>query len=87
MYALLHFIDVIFNLYSFAIIIRALLPWFGVSNYHPVMIFLIHITEPLLAPLRRYVPLMGNLDFTPMVGLLVVWLVEQLLQLLIVFLF
>ncbi|RLC97239.1 MAG: YggT family protein [Chloroflexi bacterium] len=87
MYALLHFIDIIFNLYSFAIIIRALLPWFGISEYHPVMIFLIQITEPLLAPLRRYIPPMGGLDFTPMVGLLAVWLVEQLLQLLILALF
>ncbi|RLC60684.1 MAG: YggT family protein [Chloroflexi bacterium] len=76
-----------FTLYSFAIIGRALLSWFGTSYYHPVARFLIQITEPVLAPLRRYIPLMGGLDFTPMVALLILWIIEQMLQLLILSLF
>lgn len=87
MYTLMRFIDILFDLYSFAIIIRSLLPWLGVSHYHPAMSFLIQITEPVLAPLRRYIPPMSGLDFTPMVALLVIWLVEQVLQLLILALF
>ncbi|HEY73341.1 MAG: YggT family protein [Chloroflexi bacterium] len=87
MYTLMRFIDILFDLYSFAIIIRSLLPWLGVSRYHPAMSFLIQITEPVLAPLRRYIPPMSGLDFTPMVALLVIWLVEQVLQLLILALF
>ncbi len=85
--ALLRLINLLFTLYSFAIIARALLPWFRIGYYHPVMQFLLQITEPLLAPLRRYIPPMGGLDFTPMVALLVLWLVEQLLQMLILALF
>nr|HID13434.1 YggT family protein [Anaerolineae bacterium] len=76
-----------FTLYSFAIIARALLPWFRISYYHPVMRFLIQITEPILAPLRRYIPPVSGLDFTPMVALIILWLVEQLLRVLIVALF
>jgi len=87
MHTLLRLIGLVFDFYSFAIIIRTLLPWLGVSCYHPVMQFLIQITEPVLSPLRRYVPPMGGLDFTPMVALLFVWLVEQILQLLILSLF
>lgn len=87
MYTLMRFIDILFDLYSFTIIVRTLLPWLGVNNYHPVMRFLIQITEPVLAPLRRYIPPMGGLDFTPMVALLAIWLVEQILQLLIMALF
>jgi len=74
----------IFRLYSIAIIVRALLPWFRVDYYHPVMRFLIQITEPLLAPLRRRMRPMGGLDFTPMVALFLLWIAEliitQLLQ-------
>jgi len=84
---LLQLINLMFTLYSFAIIARALLPWFRISYYHPVMRFLIQITEPILAPLRRYIPPVSGLDFTPMVALIILWLVEQLLRVLIVALF
>jgi len=83
----MRFIDILFDLYSFIIIVRTLLPWLGVSNYHPAMRFLIQITEPVLAPLRRYIPPMGGLDFTPMAALLAIWLFEQVLQLLVMALF
>ena len=73
-------INLLFTLYSLAIILRALLPWFGITIYHPVMRFLVQITEPLLAPLRRYVPPIGGLDFTPMLALIVLWIVEELLR-------
>jgi len=84
---LLRLINLIFTLYSFAIIARALLSWIRISYYHPVARFLVQITEPVLAPLRRYIPLVGGVDFTPMVALLILWFVEQLLQVLIVALF
>jgi YggT family protein len=73
-------INLLFTLYSLAIILRALLPWFGIDTYRPVMRFLIQITEPLLAPLRRYVPPIGGLDFTPMLALIILWIIEELLR-------
>jgi YggT family protein len=84
---LLRLINVLFIVYSLAIIARSLLPWLRIDYYHPVMRFLIRITEPVLAPLRRYIPPMGGLDFTPTVALLLLWFVERLLRALIVALF
>ena len=84
---LLRLINIVFTLYSLAFIARALLPWFRISYYHPAMQFLIRVTEPVLAPLRRYIPPVGGVDFTPMVALLILWFVEQLLQMLVVALF
>jgi len=81
---LLRVIDIAFTLYSFAIIARSLLPWFQVDPYHPAVQFLIQITEPLLAPIRRSIPTMGGLDFSPMVALLILWFIEQLLRTLLV---
>ena len=85
--SLLRLVNLIFTLYSLALIARTLLPWLRVDPYHPVARFLIQITEPILAPLRRYVRPMGGLDFTPMVALLILWFVERLLGLLISMLF
>lgn len=84
---LLRLVDLIFTLYTLAFIARALLSWLRISYYHPVARFLIQITEPVLAPLRRFIPPMGGLDFTPMVALFILWFVEQLLKMLIVALF
>jgi YggT family protein len=84
---LFRLINLVFTLYSLAFILRALLPWFRISYYHPVMRFLVQITEPLLGPLRRYIRPVGGIDFTPMVALLLLWFVEQLLQVLILALF
>ena len=50
--------------------------WFGIGYHHPVMGFLVQLTEPLLAPLRRFVPASGGFDFTPMVALFVLWVLE-----------
>ena len=77
---LIRLINLLYILYSFAIIFRAFLPRFGMDYYHPVMQFLLRITEPLLAPLRRYVPPFAGLDLTPMVALIVLWIVERLLH-------
>jgi YggT family protein len=73
-------IDWLFTLYSVAIIVRALLPWFRVDPYHPVMRFLIQITEPLLALLRRYIRPAGGFDFTPMVALLILWIARLIIM-------
>lgn len=81
---LLRLINLVFTLYSFAIIARTLLPWLRVDPYNPVVQFIVQITEPMLAPLRRYVRPAGGLDFTPMIALLILWFIEQLLRMLIV---
>ena len=80
---LLRLIDLVFFLYNLAFIARALLPWFRLSPYHPIMRFLIQITEPVLAPLRRYIRPMGTLDFTPMVAIILLMIVEQMLGMLV----
>lgn len=84
---LLRLINLAFTFYSLAFIARAFLSWMRVDYYHPVVRFLIQITEPVLAPLRRYIPPIGGFDFTPMVALFILWFVERLLRVLIVALF
>ncbi len=80
-------LNLLFSLYSLAIVLRAFLPWLGVGAYHPLMRLLISLTEPLLAPLRRHIPPIGNMDFSPLVALALLWLLELLLQSLIAALF
>ncbi|MBN1811865.1 MAG: YggT family protein [Anaerolineae bacterium] len=71
---LLILVDWIFTLYALAIITRSILTMLRVNPYLPVMNFLIQITEPLLARLRRHIRPIGIWDITPMVALIIVWI-------------
>jgi YggT family protein len=79
LYPVYQLIRVLFTLYTLVLIARSLLPLFGVSYAHPAMRFLYSITEPLLAPIRRRLPQTGMIDFSPLVLILILWLVEQIL--------
>lgn len=72
-------IRLLFDLYTLALIARIVLPMLGMSYAHPVMRFLWNITEPLLAPIRRQIPMVGPFDFSPMILILILWLVEQVI--------
>jgi YggT family protein len=54
-----------------------------VDPYHPAVRFLRQITEPVLAPIRRIVPPVqaggGYLDLSPMIALLLLWVLERIL--------
>ena len=47
--------------------------------YHPVRRFLDSIVEPMLAPIRRVVPLVGMLDFSPLILIVLIQLIGNLL--------
>lgn len=51
-----------------AVFVQAILSW--VNPYTPVSAVLSAATQPFLQPLRRIVPMVGNLDLTPMVLLI-----------------
>ncbi len=76
-YLLINLGDIIFQILSLAILARALLSWFSLSPDHPAVRILDTITEPILAPLRRVIPLVGMIDITPIVALLLLQVVRQ----------
>ena len=73
---------------SLVIIVQAILSWlvvFNVINVHSdfVRSFLYaldRMTAPLYRPIRKIMPDFGGLDFSPLVVLLVLWVLQRLLQ-------
>lgn len=49
------------------------------SPYHPVRSFLDRVIQPLLRPIQRIIPPMMGIDFSPLLLLLLVQLVETFL--------
>ncbi len=63
----------------FAIFARSILTWFPIDRGGPVFQALDAITEPILQPLRRIVPLIGMVDITPMVAIILLYAISYAL--------
>jgi YggT family protein len=64
----------------FAIFLRMFLSFLVRDWRNPLLRFLFDITEPILAPLRRIIPVAMGLDFSPMIAVLGLWLVLTLVE-------
>lgn len=77
---LLQVVSMVLQLYLWAIIISAVMSWlvaFNVINTHNRVVYMIgdflhRITEPVLRPIRSVVPVMGGVDLSPMVLILII---------------
>jgi YggT family protein len=55
------------------VLVQAILSW--VNPYHPIAPFFDTLTRPFLKPLRRFIPLVGNVDLSPLVILILCQLI------------
>ena len=87
MRAVLDIVLATLNLYTWVVIAGALLTWliaFGVVNIRndfvrAVWNLFIALTEPLLRPIRNFLPNTGGIDLSPVVLLLGVMLLERII--------
>lgn len=72
-------VDLLFTLYTFLIIGRVFLSWTGmIDPYHPVAQWIYRLTEPLLRPIRDMMPQTGMYDWSPMIAIIIVFIVRQI---------
>ena len=76
--AIAQLLDLILWVYMWLLIIRALLSWVSPDPRNPIVMILRQITEPVLAPARRLLPpwKTGGLDFSPLIVIFAIQLVE-----------
>ena len=87
MFALLNLIDTVVNLYIWLLIASIVLSWlvsFNVVNTSNRVVFVIgdflhRITEPVLGPIRNFLPSFGGLDLAPLVLILLLYFARDLL--------
>jgi YggT family protein len=65
------------GLYTVAILIRILFSWIGASYANGFFRLMVRITEPLLGPLRRVVPLVGMFDVSALIAYAIVWVCQM----------
>lgn len=79
-------IDIALTIYMWIIIFRALISWVNPDPYNQIVIILYRLTEPVLGPIRRKLPMSNmGIDFSPIIVILVIiflryFLVETMIQ-------
>lgn len=76
---LVSFVQILFIALNIAILARILLTWIPIDPFHPIVRILNQITEPILGPARRIIPPLGGIDFSPIIVLFLLSIVERLL--------
>lgn len=87
MRALLDVLLLLLHLYTYVIIIVAILSWliaFNVINIYNDLVRSIWnalnaITEPVLRPIRQVLPNLGGIDISPVVLILLIFLIEDII--------
>jgi len=87
MYSIYQILQLLLNVLFYIIMIQIILSWlfaFNVINHHnqfvrQLVAGLATITEPLYRPIRRILPDFGGIDFSPMVVLLIIGILQRIL--------
>ena len=88
MRALLDVLMLALQLYVWLLIASAVMSWlvtFGVVNMRNDVVrtiwnFLYQVTEPALRPIRRFLPNLGGIDISPVILLLLIFLLEDIIE-------
>ena len=71
-------ISFVANLFIFVVIADSVLSFF-LSPFHPVRVTMDRIVNPFLNPIRRIVPLVGMLDLSPLILIILVSVLNRIL--------
>ncbi|MFV1951411.1 MAG: YggT family protein [Nitrospinota bacterium] len=67
----------ILNIYFYVIIARALISWVNPDPYNQIVQFLYKITDPVLYPIRRRIPIAYGIDFSPIIVLFIIFFLQE----------
>lgn len=78
--ALAKIIDMGLTLYIWIIIGRAIISWVNPDPYNQIVVFLYRVTEPVMAPIRRLLPLRGlGIDISPIIVIMIIYFLQMFL--------
>ena len=77
---IVYFINAVFEIAILTVIVYVVLGYLIPDEKQPVRAFLARIIEPLLRPIRRFLPQTGAFDFSPLVLILILILLQSLIR-------
>ncbi len=79
-WAALGVLGLMVNIYFFALLAMIILSWIAPGSRHPAIFLLHQITEPVMAPVRKMLPAMGGLDFSPILVFILINVIQIALR-------
>lgn len=73
---LAYVLDTVLFLYMWLIIIRALISWVNPDPWNPIVQFLMRATDPVLIIIRRRVGILGGMDVSPILAILLIMFLQ-----------
>lgn len=72
------------NIIAWAIFARSLMTWVPNATNNPIYNFLVEITEPIEAPIRKILGdrMSGPIDFTPMIAMFLLFFISRMVMIL-----
>lgn len=75
---IINIINIFVEVVTLIIVIHVVLSFF-MSPFHPIRQTIDRIVQPMLEPIRRFMPQTGMLDLSPMVLILILYVIRSLL--------
>ena len=72
-------ISLALEIYFWVVIVRCVVSFFSPDPHNQMYRLLIEITEPVMAPVRRFVPSFGSIDLSPIVVMLLIGLARAVI--------
>ena len=60
----------IIDLYVLVVVGAVIVSWIRLPADNPIVKFFKSVTEPVLTPIRKYIPALGGVDFSPFILLI-----------------
>ena len=80
---LLVFLEAFINIAAQALVllifVRVIMSWVPMRLPFGLNELVWNVTEPVLAPIRRFMPMAGGMDFSPLIALLLIQIVASIL--------
>ncbi len=76
---LLNTVNLLFTALTFVIIARVILSWLPQYQGSTLGRMIYDISEPILRPIHNIVPAAGMMDFSPMIAIILLWVIQTIL--------
>jgi YggT family protein len=72
-------IGLVLYILGWLVIVRSLLSWFPNARGNALVDIVFQVTDPILLPLQRIVPRIGIIDISPMIAVILLFVLASLL--------
>jgi YggT family protein len=77
--ALAGVLNIVLTIAMVVVIARAILSWVSPDPHNPIVRVINQLSEPILFPVRRWVPYFGGIDFSPIIVLMIIFFLDEFL--------